>query len=173
MNRQTFIQAVVLILAADFGVTAAAQNAAPFTSTNAIASQPVASAPSATGFTLGGVLRNYAAAKVVFQVSDADPGKWNLALNNVSNVQQALGADNVEIEIVAYGPGIGMLKADATASNRVLDAVKAGVKVVACETTMRAMKLTKDDMNAAAAYVPAGVVEIMKREGEGWAYIRP
>jgi uncharacterized protein len=45
--------------------------------------------------------------RVVIQVSDADPGKWNLALNNAKNIQTDLGAPNVDVEIVAYGPGIG------------------------------------------------------------------
>lgn len=112
-------------------------------------------------------------AKVVFQVSDGDPKKWNLALNNMQNVQQGLGKDNVEVELVAYGPGIGMLKAESLVGNRVDDAVAAGVKVVACEVTMHAQKLTKDDMLASIGYVPGGVLELMKREKEGWAYIRP
>lgn len=111
--------------------------------------------------------------KVVFQVSDGDPKKWNLALNNVHNVQEALGKDNVEVELVAYGPGIGMLKAESLTGNRVNDAVAAGVKVVACEVTMHAQKLTKDDMLASIGYVPGGVLELMKRQKEGWAYIRP
>jgi uncharacterized protein len=111
--------------------------------------------------------------RVVFQVSDNDAGKWNLALNNAKNVQQELGADKVEIEIVAYGPGIGMLKADAATNNRVNDATKSGIKVVACENTMNNQKLTKADMNASISYVPAGVVELMRLHSEGWAYIRP
>ena len=111
--------------------------------------------------------------KVVFQVSDADPAKWNLALNNANNAQQEFGAGHVEIEIVAYGPGIGMLKADAATSNRVAEATKAGIKVVACENTMRGQKLQKEEMNPAISYVPAGVGELIRRQGEGWAYIRP
>ena len=112
--------------------------------------------------------------KVVFQVSDGEAAKWNLALNNAKNVQQEYGgADKVDIEIVAYGPGIGMLKADATTSNGIASAAKSGIQVVACENTMTAQKLTKADMNAAIGYVPAGVVELMKRQREGWAYIRP
>ena len=43
--------------------------------------------------------------KVVIQVSDADPVRWNLALNNASNIQQDLGSDRVAIEIVAYESG--------------------------------------------------------------------
>ena len=107
------------------------------------------------------------------QVSDGDPGKWNLALNNARNLQADLGAKNVEIEIVAYGPGIGMLKSDSTVGNRIGEAVSSGVKVVACENTMRAQKLAKADMLDDIGYVGAGVVEIMQRQQQGWSYLRP
>lgn len=111
--------------------------------------------------------------KVVFQVSDADPAKWGLALNNAYNVQAELGADTVEMEIVVYGPGIGMLKKGSAVDARVASALKGGIKIIACENTMRAQKLTKDDMLAEVGYVPAGVVEIMKRQQQGYAYVRP
>jgi len=112
-------------------------------------------------------------AKVVIQVSDADPGKWSLALNNAKNIQTDLGAANVDIEVVAYGPGIDMLKLDSAVGGRVDEASKAGVKVIACENTMRNQKLTKADMLNGIGYVPAGVVELMSRQQQGWAYIRP
>ena len=111
--------------------------------------------------------------KVVLQMSESDPAKWNLALNNTKNIQTDLGAANVDVELVAYGPGIGMLKADSIVGNRVDEALAAGVKVVACENTMRAQKLTQDDMLGKISYVQAGVVEIMQRQQQGWAYIRP
>jgi intracellular sulfur oxidation DsrE/DsrF family protein len=111
--------------------------------------------------------------KVVLQMSDGDAAKWNLALNNAKNLQTDLGAANVDIEIVAYGPGIGMLKADSVVGNRVDEALKSGVKVLACENTMRGQKLTKPDMLGGIGYVSAGVVEIMEKQQQGWAYIRP
>lgn len=111
--------------------------------------------------------------RVVIQVSDADTGKWNLALNNANNVQHALGANNVDIEIVTYGPGIGMLKMDSLVGNRVDQAKKAGIAIVACQNTMRNMKLTDADMLPNTSYVPSGVVEVIKKEREGYAYIRP
>jgi intracellular sulfur oxidation DsrE/DsrF family protein len=107
--------------------------------------------------------------RVVMQVSDADPGKWNLALNNARNLQADLGAANVEIELVAYGPGIGMLKADSVVG----EALGSGVKVAACENTMHGQKLAKADMLSGISYVGAGVVEIMQRQQQGWAYLRP
>jgi len=114
-----------------------------------------------------------ARSKVVLQMSDGDAAKWNLALNNAKNLQSDLGAANVDIEIVAYGPGIGMLKADSVVGNRVDEALKSGVKVLACENTMRGQKLTKPDMLGGIGYVSAGVVEIMEKQQQGWAYIRP
>ncbi len=111
--------------------------------------------------------------RVVIQVSDGDPKKWHLALNNAKNIQADVGADRSEVEIVAYGPGIGMLKADAEVTNRIGDAVAGGVKVMACENTMKAQKLSRDDMQKNIGYVAAGLVELMHRQQQGWAYIRP
>jgi intracellular sulfur oxidation DsrE/DsrF family protein len=111
--------------------------------------------------------------KVVIQVSDNDPAKWNLALNNAKNIQNDLGAKNVDIEIVAYGPGIDMLKFDSEVAGRLSDAASNGVTLAACANTMRAHKLTKDDMSPAARIVPSGVVEIIEKEKEGYEYIRP
>ncbi len=111
--------------------------------------------------------------RVVVQVSEADPARWNLVLNNVKNLQDDLGAKNVTVEIVAYGPGIGMLRFDAPTNSRVSDALKNGVIVNACENTMRNQKLVQADMHPGVSYVPAGVVEIIKRQQEGWAYLRP
>jgi len=112
-------------------------------------------------------------AGVVIQVSDADQGKWNLALNNAKNIQTDLGASNVDVEIVAYGPGIGMLKMDSPVGGRIDEATTAGVKVIACENTMKGQKLTRADMLNGIGYVPAGVVELMSKQQQGWAYIRP
>lgn len=111
--------------------------------------------------------------KVVLQVSDGDDKKWALALNNAYNVQNDLGAETVDLEIVVYGPGIGMLKSHSVVGERVASAMKAGLRIVACENTMTAQKLTKADMLPGIGYVPAGVVELMKKQQQGYAYIRP
>ena len=112
-------------------------------------------------------------AKIVLQVSDNDPAKWNLALNNARNAQDDLGKDNIDIEIVVYGPGIHMLRMEATTATRVTQAIQSGISIVACENTMTAQKINKADMHDAISYVPAGVIQLMKRQQQGWAYIRP
>lgn len=111
--------------------------------------------------------------QVVFQVSDDDAKKWNLVLNNVKNVQQEVGAGNADIEVVVYGPGIGMLKFDSAVAARVDEAINAGIKIVACENTMKAQKLSKADMMPSIGYMPAGVIELIRKQQAGYAYIRP
>ena len=115
----------------------------------------------------------WAQTKVVFQVSDNDPAKWALTLNNVRNAQVDLGEDKVIAEIVVYGPGIAMLKSGSPVADRVAEALGKNVQVVACQNTMQAMKLVNADMLPRIGYVPAGVVELIQRQGAGYAYIKP
>jgi uncharacterized protein len=122
---------------------------------------------------LGASAQQAARQKVIFQVSDADPAKWNLALNNARNVQTELGKENVQIEIVAYGPGLGMLLRESKVEGRLAQALDDNVGLIACENTMINTKTTKEDMYGGISYVPAGVTHLMKRQREGWAYIRP
>jgi intracellular sulfur oxidation DsrE/DsrF family protein len=111
--------------------------------------------------------------RVVIQVSDNDPAKWNLALNNARNVQTDLGASNVEIEIVAYGPGLNMVKTGSAVASRIDEANLGGTKIVACENTMVTQKVTREQILPGVSFVGAGVVEIMRRQQEGWSYLRP
>src|SRR5690349_8805053 len=90
--------------------------------------------------------------RVVFQVSDNDPAKWNLALNNARNVQHDLGKDNVQIEIVAYGPGLQMLKAESKVAPRLAQALDRSVGLMACENTMRNTHVEKADMYGGISY---------------------
>ena len=109
--------------------------------------------------------------RVVIQVSTPDQRMWAQSLNYAENLRELYGKDNVEIEIVALGQGIGVLKLDSPMATRVADTLKSGVKVVACQVTMRRQKLQKEDMLSDIGYVPAGLGEVIKRQREGWAYI--
>ena len=129
---------------------------------------------------LGGMLASQAIAqtslpggkeRVVIQVSSPEPRLWNQALNYVENLQDLYGKNNVEVEIVALGWGIGMLKFESPLATRISDALKSGARIHACEVTMRRQKLEKADMLPDIGYVPAGLGQIIKRQKEGWQYI--
>ncbi len=109
--------------------------------------------------------------RVVIQVSTPEQRLWNQALNYLENLREVYGPDNIELEIVALGLGIGVLKLESTQGPRVADAVKSGVHISACEVTMRRQKLTREDMLPNIGYVAAGLGQVIKRQREGWAYI--
>ena len=113
-----------------------------------------------------------AAEKVVLQVSDGNVQTWNQTLNVVGNLRQAYGPDT-QIEVVAFGQGINMLKFDAPVSSRLAETRKAGTAIYGCENSMERNKLTRNDMAPDVIYVEAGVKHIITRQREGWAVIRP
>lgn len=114
----------------------------------------------------------FAKTRALFQVSDDDPRKWALTLGSVFNALDTLGKDTTELEVVVYGPGIDMLRKGSNVAPKVADALKAGVRIMACQSTMHARELGPGDMLPDIGFVSSGVVEIMKREEAGWAYLR-
>jgi intracellular sulfur oxidation DsrE/DsrF family protein len=110
---------------------------------------------------------------VVIQVSDDNPRTWNQALNVVRNIQAAYGKDKVDVEVVVFGYGSGMLKFDSPLSNRIDETLGEGAAVLMCENTMLGQKLSRADMHPKIGYVKAGVVEIIEKSRQGWAVVRP
>jgi hypothetical protein len=109
---------------------------------------------------------------VVFHITDNDPAKWSQVLNNAGNLQKNIGKDNIEIEVVANGPGLEMFKLESPVGDRMGDAIKNGIEMKACATTMKAMKVTEKDLYPGVGTVPGGVIEIMQKQESGWAYLK-
>ena len=110
--------------------------------------------------------------RAIFAVSDADPQKWNLTLGNIANAIEGLGADSADIELVVYGPGIAMLKKDSPVAAKLATALKSGVRVAACQNSMRGYDLQAADLAPGVGIVPSGVVELIHRQHSGYAYVR-
>lgn len=120
-----------------------------------------------------GMFAGHSPKGVVIQVSEADPAKWEMALINARNVRKAYGDKNVGVEIVAYGPGLKMLRNDSVVAAGLDEAKQRGVKLLACGNTMTMTRTTPDELSRSVDIVPAGIVEIMERQKEGYAYVRP
>ncbi|MBN8475302.1 hypothetical protein [Sulfuritalea sp.] len=110
---------------------------------------------------------------ILIQVSDGDTKTWNQALNVIRNVQAEYGKDKVNIELVVFGNGSGLLKFDSPLANRIDETLASGASVAMCENTMKGQKLTKDDMHPKIGYVKAGIIEIVERSRQGWTVVRP
>lgn len=110
---------------------------------------------------------------VVLHLTDKDPYRWNIIFNNSMKAMAHWGPEKMELEVVANAGGIQMLKADSPYADRVNMMINKGVKVVACEETMKDAKLTRDDMNPNISFVPRGNEELIRLHHAGWAYIKP
>lgn len=114
--------------------------------------------------------------KVVIQVSTDDARTQKIALNNAVNLQKLMGIDNVEIEIVAYGPGLGLLTPKSKEAARVKSLALQDITFSACGNTMtKVEKKTgkKVKLTEGVKVVEAGVARIMELQEQGYSYIRP
>lgn len=114
--------------------------------------------------------------KVVIQVSTDDPRTQKIALNNAVNVQKAMGQDNVAIEIVAYGPGLGMLTQQSKLQQRVSSLAMQDITFSACGNTMKKHEKKtgkKPVLSEGVKVVHAGVMRIMELQEQGYSYVRP
>ena len=111
--------------------------------------------------------------RVVFEVTTEGNEQWTAALNNVENVRTALGADSTQIEVVAHGKGLGlMLATNEALKDRMKQLADEGVVFAACENTMKKQRVTKDQLHAFVTTVDSGVAEVVRKQEEGWSYIK-
>lgn len=114
--------------------------------------------------------------KIVIQVSTDDTRTQKIALNNAVNLQKLYGIDNIDIEIVAYGPGLSLLMKNNEQSDRIESLSLNEIKFSACGNTMKKVeqkKGKKPKLSDGVNIVPAGVGRIMELQEQGYAYIRP
>ena len=118
----------------------------------------------------------FAEHKVVLQISDADPTKQTLVLNVASNLVKHYGPDKVDVEIVAFGPGLRLMFDDNHNKGRISGLTDNGVRFAACGNTKKKMtkQLGKEPvLSSNATVVPAGVVRIVDLVDEGYILVKP
>jgi len=121
--------------------------------------------------------------RIAIQVDQNDPQVMNIALNNATNVIEYYRSksEDVDVEIVAYGPGLHMLRADTSpVQDRIKhlkDMVFPGkIQFSACNNTKQGMEKKEGhaiSIVPEATVVPSGVVRLMELQEQGWSYVRP
>jgi intracellular sulfur oxidation DsrE/DsrF family protein len=109
---------------------------------------------------------------VVFGMTSADEADWRLTVNNIRNLIKGFGEDPYEVEIVAYGPGIAFVHKPSAADEGIQELLGKKVKVVACQNAMRGAHMTAEDLVTGVGQVPAGIVEVVTKQEQGWVYIK-
>ena len=120
---------------------------------------------------------------VAFHVDQNDPDVMNQTLNNATNVIEYYRGKNedVDVDIVTYGPGLHMLRADTSPVQdrikRLKDMVFPGkIQFSACNNTKQGMEKAEGHAISIlpdATIVPSGVVRLMELQEQGWSYVRP
>ena len=121
--------------------------------------------------------------RVSIQVDQNDPQVMNLALNNATNVIEHYRAKNedVDVDIVTFGPGLHMLRADTSPVQDRIKRLKelafpGKIQFSACNNTKQNMEKAEGKavpIVSDATIVPSGVVRLMELQEQGWSYVRP
>ena len=119
--------------------------------------------------------------RLILQVNTNDPAMMNLALNNATNVDQYYSnlGERVEIEIVTFGPGLHMLRADTSpVKDRIKSIAESRPSILfnACDNTRENMAKAENKeipLVLQATVVKSGVVRVMELQEQGWSYVRP
>lgn len=104
--------------------------------------------------------------RVLFALTSPDEADWQITLNNIRNLISGMAPETVEIGLVAYGPGIALLKKDG------VDAAEIQKLESPRGNAMRKQHLEASDLVARREVVPAGIVEVVKKQEQGWSYIK-
>jgi len=121
--------------------------------------------------------------RLVIQVDQNDPAVMNLALNNATNVIEYYRAkgEDVDLDVVTYGPGLHMLRADTSPVQDRIKTLKeiafpGKIQFSACNNTKEGMEKKEGhpiNVMSEAVIVPSGVVRLMELQEAGWSYLRP
>ena len=109
---------------------------------------------------------------VVFDLAVSSRESWRVLLGNIRNLRNALGAD-LPVEVVAYSKGIDFLVSDDIEIRSEIDALSAqGVAFYTAKTCMLNRGLRREDLNPKAQVADSGVAEVVRRQMEGWVYVK-
>jgi intracellular sulfur oxidation DsrE/DsrF family protein len=109
---------------------------------------------------------------ILFALTSGDEADWHLTTGNIRNLLSGLAPDEVEVEVVAFGPGIASVIKPSAADAEIQALMAKHVVFVACENSMRARKVTKADLIDGMGTVPSGIVEVVKKQEAGWTYVK-
>ena len=114
--------------------------------------------------------------KVVIQVSTGAALSQKVAINNAEDLQESYGSENIHIVVVAYGPGLTLLKENSPSASRIESLAAQGVVFVAGAQGMKKLADSSGGEPAlleSVEVVPLGVVRVLELQEQGYAYIRP
>jgi intracellular sulfur oxidation DsrE/DsrF family protein len=118
----------------------------------------------------------FAEHRIVLQLSDNDAGKQGLVISVAYNIIKLYDPDKVAIEVVAFGPGIDLLRTGNANRKLVESLVAQGVRFDVCLNTVDTIEREtgkRPDIIPAATPVQVGVGQILSLTENGYTLVRP
>ncbi|TWF34846.1 hypothetical protein FHW36_11044 [Chitinophaga polysaccharea] len=113
--------------------------------------------------------------KVVFQITSGDADVQLSMLGQLHNLlaQAAIEQTSLEVEVVVHGQAWNLLLPTANPlAEKVRLLQERTVLFIICANTLRGREMQLTDLLPGIALVPAAIFHLVKRQQEGWAYIR-
>lgn len=109
--------------------------------------------------------------KVIIQLSDDSVDVQHSVISQVNNLVRAL--PSIHIELVIHSRGINFIYKSCQWENQLNQLIKQyNVKIYACNNTLEAMQLSKEDLLPIVEIVPSAVAHIVMKQHEGWSYLK-
>ena len=113
--------------------------------------------------------------RVVMHLNSGEEKVQKGTLNNIKNLYEAMGAERLNVELVAHVAGLSLFIKQDTKLAEELARLKAssGVEYTACSNTMKVQGLTRADLIDQVDRTMPAMVRLMELQEQGWAYIKP
>lgn len=110
--------------------------------------------------------------KVVFDLTSKDPAMHQTVVRWINEITKEV--PDAQLEVVFYGQSLDMIRTDRSplADDVTSLAKKSNVSFVACENAMRRHNINKSQLLPGVRTVPDGIYELVKKQKEGWGYIK-
>ncbi len=117
----------------------------------------------------------FAQHRIVLQLSDRAEDKQELVLSVAYNLLKAYDPDKIAIVVVAFGPGIDLLRAESPLRSRVDSLISQGAQFDICMNTVDTLEREGRhvDINPKAVRVQVGVGRILELTEKGYMLVRP
>ena len=119
----------------------------------------------------------FAEAHIVLQLSDADAEVQARVISVANNlIKHYGGPDFVDIEIVAFGPGLSLLFPGNAQEERIASLLASDVRFVGCMNTVATIERQtgeRPELIEATIPVQTGVAHLVGRAAQGYVVIRP
>lgn len=109
--------------------------------------------------------------RVVMQFTTSDTAAHRALMNQLKNVLEGFGEENLEMEIVCHNKGMDLLMKTSPFASKVVDFQQKGIKFLACRQTMNQRNIKEEDI-ISCPIIPRGLIWIIERQEEGWSYLK-